>query len=193
MRGTIAGGLGKRARGTSVLSQPCSSLFSCGQLATNQSMNKQKPKKRVLVVEDEPEICQLYATLLEAAGFHVDTAEHALSAVCATVRQKPDLILADIRMPIVDGFSFVAELRSHRDTCDIPIIAVTGLDSLEAREAALKAGCNGFMRKPVDPARFAGEIKAFLIPAPRRSSPAKTKFRVKSKSRTRKPTRRGGR
>jgi two-component system cell cycle response regulator DivK len=146
-------------------------------------MKKQNTKKRVLVVEDEPEICQLYATLLEGAGFQVDTAEHALSAVCATVRQKPDLILADIRMPIVDGFAFVAELRSHRDTCDIPIIAVTGLDSLEAREAALKAGCNGFMRKPIDPARFAEEIKTFLAPHRARVSRVKSKSRAKAKSR----------
>jgi len=123
-----------------------------------------KPKKRVLIVEDEPEIRELYATLLQAAGFQVDTAEHALSAVCAMVREKPDLILADIRMPIVDGFSFVSEIRSHRDTRDIPIIAVTGFDSLEAREAALKAGCNGFMTKPINPVRFAKEIRAFLSP-----------------------------
>ena len=144
------------------------------------------------MVEDEPEICQLYATLLEAAGFLVDTAEHALSAVCATVRQKPDLILADIRMPIVDGFSFVAELRSHRDTCDIPIIAVTGLDSLEAREAALKAGCNGFMKKPIDPVRFAQEIKTFLAPRQARASTVKPKSRAKPKARPRRKARSGG-
>ena len=119
-------------------------------------------KKRILVVEDEPTIREFYTALLEAAGFQVQSAEHALSAVCAMVVQKPDLILADIRMPIVDGFSFVSEIRAHRDTRDIPIIAVTGLDSLEAREAALKAGCNGYMTKPIDPARFAKEIKNFL-------------------------------
>src|SRR5438874_10436297 len=110
---------------------------------------RSKPAKRILVVEDEPEIRELYTILLEAAGFQVQTAEHALSAVCAMVVQKPDLILADIRMPIVDGFSLVSEIRAHRDTRDIPIIAVTGLDSFEAREAAMKAGCNGFMTKPI--------------------------------------------
>jgi DNA-binding response OmpR family regulator len=149
---------------------------------------KIKAKQSILIVEDEPEIRELYSMLLEAAGFQVRTAEHALSAVCSTVRKKPDLILADIRMPIVDGFSFVAELRSHQDTKNIPIIAVTGLDSWEAREAAMKAGCNGYMTKPINPARFAEEVGTFLS---QRSSAGK-KPRSNSRRTTRK-ARPGGR
>jgi len=153
-----------------------------------KTKQKTKGTKRILVVEDELEIRELYTILLEAAGFQVQTAEHALSAVCAMVVQKPDLILVDIRMPIVDGFSFVSEIRAHRDTRDIPIIAVTGLDSFEAREAAMKAGCNGFMTKPIQPARFAKEIKSFL--SSRKTAAPQMPASNKSKSKARAGVRR---
>src|SRR6266850_4407082 len=153
-----------------------------------KTKQKTKGTKRILVVEDELEIRELYTILLEAAGFQVQTAEHALSAVCAMVVQKPDLILVDIRMPIVDGFSFVSEIRAHRDTRDIPIIAVTGLDSFEAREAAMKAGCNGFMTKPIQPARFAKEIKSFL--SSRKTAAPQMARKAKSKSKARAGVRR---
>src|ERR1051326_752843 len=81
------------------------------------SRRKMRPaKKSILIVEDEPEMLEFYALLLQSAGFNVLTAEHALSAVCALARKKPDVILTDVRMPIVDGFSFVSQLRSFEDT-----------------------------------------------------------------------------
>jgi two-component system cell cycle response regulator DivK len=136
-----------------------------------------KPKQRILVVEDEPQVRALYATLLNDAGFEVNTAEHALSAVCSMVREKPDLILADIRMPIVDGFSFVSDIRSHSDTKDIPVIVVTGLDTWEARETAREAGCNGYMTKPINPACFAEQIKDFLSPRGTKATRARKRAR----------------
>ena len=82
--------------------------------------------------------------------------------MCALVREKPDLIITDLRMPIVDGFSLITELRTHRDTRDIPIFVVSGLDSPEARETAMEAGCNGYFTKPLNPDIFATQIKDFL-------------------------------
>src|SRR5436309_13350975 len=98
------------------------------------------PKKAtVLVVEDDTETLNLFSLLLENAGYEVLKAEHALAAVCAIVRSAPDLILADIRMPIMDGFALVRELRTSHDTANIPVVAVTGMDTPECRREAVDA------------------------------------------------------
>src|SRR6266404_5864901 len=100
--------------------------------------NARKP--RVLIVEDDAETLHLFSFVLENAGYEVVKAEHALAAVGAIVRSAPDLIVADIRMPIMDGFALVRELKTSRDTAKIPVVAVTGMDTPECREAAFEAG-----------------------------------------------------
>ena len=122
--------------------------------------NSRKP--RVLIVEDDPDMLELFAAILEQAGYQVSKAEHALAAVCTIVRSLPDLIVADIRMPIMDGFALVRELKSSRDTAAIPVVAVTGMDTPEYREAAFEAGCAAFVSKPIDPARFSTQIGKLL-------------------------------
>src|SRR5258706_9625030 len=75
---------------------------------------KTKPKvsaavrHKILIVDDDPGILELYSALLENAGYLVDQADHALAAIASIVRSAPDLILADIRMPIIDGMRLVA-------------------------------------------------------------------------------------
>lgn len=102
-------------------------------------------------MDDDAQIREVFGALLEASGYHVETAEHALAAIASIVRIPPDLILADIRMPIVDGLGLVRELKSHPDSRLIPVIAVTGHDSQETRAAALQAGCVDYITKPVNP------------------------------------------
>ena len=97
--------------------------------------SKPGAKKKILLVDDDPQILEVFAALLEEAGYEVEQAEHALAAVAAIVRAPPDLILADIRMPIVDGLGLVRELKAHADSRQIPVIAVTGYDNPETREA----------------------------------------------------------
>jgi CheY-like chemotaxis protein len=119
-------------------------------------------KKKVLIVEDDPEVVEALSCLLRNAGFQVAQASHALAAVCSLVRSQPDIILVDIRMPVMDGLSLVKEIKSHNDTKHIPIVVVSGLDSAENREAALKAGCVGFVAKPIDARRFPELVAAFI-------------------------------
>ena len=119
-------------------------------------------KKRILLVDDDPQSLELLSALLDAAGFQVTRAENALAAICAVVRAVPDLVLADIRMPIVDGKDLVRELRSHRDTQDVPVVALTGYDSPEMKKSALAAGYNAYMTKPIHPGRFEIEIRKIL-------------------------------
>jgi CheY-like chemotaxis protein len=121
-----------------------------------------KKKTRILVVEDDPDVLEMLSLVLRDAGFEVDQAEHAFGAVCAVVRAAPDLILTDIRMPIVDGQGLVRELKTHADTRDIPVVAVSGHDTPETRESAFKAGCIGFIAKPIDVRKFPEQIAQIL-------------------------------
>ncbi|PYJ07685.1 MAG: response regulator [Verrucomicrobia bacterium] len=125
-------------------------------------MAASKTKKKILIVDDDPQILELYSALLQEAGYHVDRAENALAAIAAVVVRAPDLILADIRMPIVDGVGLVRELKNHSDSRHIPVVAVTGYDSPGSREAALQAGYDGYFAKPIDARRFPEQIAGFL-------------------------------
>ncbi len=128
-------------------------------------------KKLILLVDDDPAILEIFSLLLREAGYRVDTAEHALAAMASVVRQRPDLVLADIRMPIVDGKGLVAELKSSHDTKDIPIVAITGYDGPGAREAAYKAGYDGYLTKPVDVRKFPQQVAEFFVNGnPRRAT-----------------------
>ena len=134
------------------------------------------PKKQILLVDDDPRILQIYSELLQDAGYAVKTAENALAAVAAVVRAAPDLILADIRMPIVGGMDLVRELKSHIDSRSIRVVAFTGYDTPAMREAALKAGYDDFLPKPkANTATFLRQIARLLHPAqlqPKAASPS---------------------
>jgi CheY-like chemotaxis protein len=119
-------------------------------------------KQRILIVEDDPGSREVYSALLCEAGYHVDQAAHALAAICVVVRAAPDLVIADIRMPIVDGRDLVRELKSHRDTKDIPIVAITGYDTPEMLQSAFEAGYDDYIVKPIDPQKFPARIAEIL-------------------------------
>src|SRR5438874_896956 len=122
----------------------------------------ESPSPKILIMDDDPQILELFSVLLQKAGYRVDKAEHALAAVAAVVRAAPDLILADIRMPIVDGKELAHELKSHPDSRSIPVVAVTGYDGPGARESALKAGYDDYLTKPIDAKTFAKDVGEIL-------------------------------
>jgi CheY-like chemotaxis protein len=142
---------------------------------------KTKPKakggagKRILIVDDDPQVLEIFSALLEQVGYRVESAENALAAVAAVVQSPPDLILADIRMPIVGGMSLVRELKAHVDSRHIPVVAFTGYDSPEMRDAALKAGYDDFLPKPVDPGPFLDQVDNLLCRLGKASKPTPAK------------------
>jgi len=133
--------------------------------STTKRKSPATARKKILIVDDDPQILEMYSLLLQEAGYAVEQAEHSLAAIAAIVRSAPDLILADIRMPIVDGMELVRELKSHSDSRNIPVVAVTGYDSPETRQAALEAGYADYITKPIDPRRFPAHIAKLLRPA----------------------------
>jgi len=105
-------------------------------------------KKRVLVVDDDPLVVKVLKDPLERAGYDVDTAYHGLDALKQVKTQKPDLIILDILMPLLDGFKVARFLKFDQNYKDIPIIVLTSRATAGEREMGEKVGANEFLCKP---------------------------------------------
>lgn len=106
--------------------------------------------KTVLLVEDFPDSRFMMRRLLELSGYRVVEAGDRREAVEFATRERPDLILMDLGLPVLDGLSATKLIRQSENLCDVPIIAVTAHDAEEFHRAAEAAGCDGYVTKPVD-------------------------------------------
>jgi PAS domain S-box-containing protein len=103
---------------------------------------------RVLVVDDQAENRLLVVKMLEAAGFNPHEAVNGVEAIQSTLAWKPDLILMDIRMPIMDGYEAMRRIKASNEGRNIPIIAVTASAFTNDEQDSLEAGANAYIRKP---------------------------------------------
>jgi len=102
----------------------------------------------ILIVDDERPYVDLLGELLERYGLEVHTAYDAGDALFRLRAKKPDLILLDLKMPQMDGLSFIDQLRSKSRWSTIPIVVVSAKTAKEDQKAALEAGANRFLPKP---------------------------------------------
>jgi len=120
---------------------------------------------RVLLVDDDPDICRFLAMLLEIEGFAPETATRADEALVACDRESPAAILMDIAMPDVDGLELCRILRRRGVSC--PILVVSARPGHELGRKALEAGADEFIRKPFDNADLLARLRARIgVPAP---------------------------
>jgi len=121
----------------------------------------------ILVVDDTPANLRLAEFLLKGAGFTVHTASGAdeLRSVLAKVR--PVLILMDLQLPGVDGFTLTRQLRADPETRDVRIVAMTAYAMTGDEARARDAGCDDYLAKPIDPITFAGTVRRYLRPVAR--------------------------
>ena len=117
----------------------------------------------VLYVEDNPENRLLVRRILQAEGFHVIEAESATQAWEAMNQSPPDLILMDINLPAVDGYTLTARLKSLPQFCQIPVIAITANVMRGDRERTFEAGCDGYIQKPIDVDNLPLQINRYLM------------------------------
>jgi CheY-like chemotaxis protein len=118
---------------------------------------------RILYVEDNDDNLYMLKMRLELLdGFEVLVAENGETGVAAAITERPDLILLDLDLPVVDGWEASRRLKGDPETQDIPIIALTAHAMAGSREKALAAGCDEFDTKPVDFDRLLQKIDRLL-------------------------------
>jgi len=105
---------------------------------------------RVLVVDDELDTLNLLRTILEISGFAPITTLNSVDAVGLAEVEKPDVVLLDIMMPKLDGFTLCKMMRANAATQKLPIIFVTAYESLDIEERRVEAGANKVINKPID-------------------------------------------
>ncbi len=124
-------------------------------------------RTKVLVIEDNEQNLYLTTFLLESAGLEVIQARDGRKGIDAAHRLTPDLILLDIQLPSMDGYAVARELRKDARLVHIHIVAVTSYAMLGDRDKAMKAGCTGYIEKPINPETFLDDIAHYLPPATR--------------------------
>lgn len=123
---------------------------------------KTNAKRTVLLVEDNEDNLAVYRTMLEHVGYRVVEARDGEEGVDRAHDEHPDLILMDISIPKIDGWEATRRLKSAEDTKDIPIVALTAHALEEDRQAAMQAGCDGYLAKPVEPRRVVEEAERLI-------------------------------
>jgi twitching motility two-component system response regulator PilH len=116
----------------------------------------------VLVVDDSPTETRILSNTLIKAGYRVETATNGEEGVEAARRLRPDVILMDVIMPILNGFQATRILRGDAETADIPIIMVTTKDMKTDRTWGLRQGANDYLVKPVDRQLLLERIRILL-------------------------------
>jgi two-component system, cell cycle response regulator DivK len=102
----------------------------------------------VLIVEDHPDMRDLLGRIVEGMGFVPVLTSGGEEGLDKTIAEKPNLILLDIRMPLMDGREVARRLRANPETKEIPILATTALFRSDDLSACLEAGCNAYLVKP---------------------------------------------
>jgi CheY-like chemotaxis protein len=119
-------------------------------------------KGKVLVIEDNEQNLYLVTFLLQSHGYDVIAARNGAEGIASAKSGKPDLILLDIQLPLMDGYTVAKALRDNPGLIETPIIAVTSYAMTGDREKALLAGCNGYIEKPINPDTFMSQIEELL-------------------------------
>jgi two-component system cell cycle response regulator DivK len=119
--------------------------------------------KLILIVEDEPKSLKLIRDLLQVSGYITLEATDGKQGVALARQNKPDLILMDIQMPVMDGIEATRILKADAETKAIPIIALTAQAMKGDEEKIWESGCDGYMPKPLDVKEFLRKVSKFLL------------------------------
>jgi two-component system, OmpR family, alkaline phosphatase synthesis response regulator PhoP len=120
-------------------------------------------KKKVLLVEDDNMISSMYKIKLETEGFAVLTAEDGVIALELIKKDRPDIIMLDIILPRLDGFSVLEEVRKDKDLKDLPVVLLTNLGTEEDKAKGKKMGATDYLVKAdLTPGQISDKIKEIL-------------------------------
>jgi two-component system cell cycle response regulator DivK len=117
---------------------------------------------RILYIEDNPDNQLLVRRILEAAGYTLALANDGLSGLAEALRQTPDLILMDINLPEIDGYTMTTRIKTTPGLEHVRVVALTANVMKGDREKTLAAGCDGYIQKPIDVDALPRQIARFL-------------------------------
>ena len=119
-------------------------------------------KNRILIVEDEESLLKLESILLTSKGYHVTGVMDGMSALDEVRRNRPDLVLLDIMLPIMDGFEVCRQLKGNPDTANIPVVMLTAKKNSQDMAFGHEAGCDAYITKPFKSMKILETIQHFL-------------------------------
>jgi two-component system cell cycle response regulator DivK len=118
--------------------------------------------KRILVVEDHEDNLQILRDLLKSAGYEMLEAGDGAAGVAVAAAEKPDLILMDIQLPVLDGYEATRRIKADPALAKIPIIVVTSYALSGDEGKAKAAGCDAYVTKPYSPRQLLAKIREYL-------------------------------
>ena len=119
-------------------------------------------EKKILLVEDDEPLLRLLAALLEQAGYQVETARDGERALKKLGKQRPDLLVCDVQMPVMDGFELLEKVRATPAWADLPFIFLTGRDSCEDQKLGCELGADDYLTKPANRDQLVAAIEMRL-------------------------------
>ncbi len=125
---------------------------------------------RILLVEDHEEIWDFLSRRLKRRGYDVVIATDGQEGVDKALSERPDIVLLDMNLPVMDGWTAAGIIKGDASTAAVPIIALTAHAMSGDREKAIAAGCDDYHAKPVDFSRLLGQIEALTGGAPAAAS-----------------------
>ncbi len=131
--------------------------------------NISNPKKRLLLIDDDPNLILLVKDYLEFRGYEVTTAENGQEALSILKQLSPNMIICDIMMPEMDGYTFVQHIRENKQTGSIPVMFLSAKGQSQDRVKGLQGGADVYMVKPFEPEELVAQVEASLQQAKRLS------------------------
>ena len=120
-------------------------------LILDPMVDEDAPRKRILVVDDDADQLEALAYVFRRRGYDVSTAETIAAGKLAMSLHQPQLMIVDIGLPDGDGLALCQQVSDDSETCEIPLIALSGIDRTDVVRQARLAGCQFFLKKPYDP------------------------------------------
>jgi two-component system cell cycle response regulator DivK len=118
--------------------------------------------KKILVVEDTEDNRQILRDLLGMAGYEMVEAHDGAEGVAKAAEHRPDLILMDIQMPVMDGYEATRRIKANPDLKAIPIVAVTSYALSGDEQKTRDAGCDAYIAKPYSPRQMLAKVREIL-------------------------------